>query len=68
MFGTNTIQLECSVPLECEGTNLMVQDWSEVVRLWLVFGLIFSRAHPSDAASDSIGSAPSGRTSDGEVD
>jgi hypothetical protein len=38
----------------------MVQDWTEAVRLWLIFGLILPRAHPSDAASDSTGGATSG--------
>jgi hypothetical protein len=68
VFGTNTVQLECRVPSKCEGTGFTVQDGTEIVWLWLFSSLIFSRAHPPDAASDSTSSATSGRTKDGEVD
>jgi hypothetical protein len=37
-----------------------MQEWTEAVWLRLIFGLIFSRAHPLDAASDSVGDATSG--------
>jgi hypothetical protein len=60
MFRDNTVQLECSVPSECEGTNLTVQDWSKEVWLWLIFSLIFLGAHPSDVASYRIGGTTSG--------
>jgi hypothetical protein len=60
VFGTNTVQLECRVPSKCEGTDFTMQDWSEAVWLRLIFGLIFSRVHPPDVASDSTGGVASG--------
>jgi hypothetical protein len=59
MFGAYTIQLECGVPSQCEGTNLSVQERPKAIWLRFFLGLVFHGAHPSDAASDRIGGSTS---------
>jgi hypothetical protein len=61
MCGAEVVQLECSFPSQCEGSNYKMQDWeTKKFREWFIFCFVLSRENPTDATTDFTGGMTGG--------